>query len=43
MKRLIVSALLSSGVVLAFSWTVGTAHAQEKILGLTSTTFKDGR
>jgi len=43
MKRLIVSALLSSGVVLAFSWTVGTAHAQEKIFGLTSTTFKDGQ
>jgi Raf kinase inhibitor-like YbhB/YbcL family protein len=43
MKRLIARALLASGMVLAFSCAIGTAHAQEKIFGVTSTTFKDGQ
>ena len=43
MKPSIVTALLRGGIVLAFSCAFGTAHAQEKIFGLTSTTFKDGQ
>jgi Raf kinase inhibitor-like YbhB/YbcL family protein len=43
MKRTIVTALLRGGIVLAFSCAFGTAQAQKKIFGVTSTTFKDGQ
>jgi Raf kinase inhibitor-like YbhB/YbcL family protein len=43
MKRTIVTALLRGSIVLAFACAFGTAHAQEKIFGVTSTTFKDGQ
>jgi Raf kinase inhibitor-like YbhB/YbcL family protein len=43
MKRTIVTALLRGGIVLAFSCAFGTVQAQEKIFGVTSTTFKDGQ
>jgi Raf kinase inhibitor-like YbhB/YbcL family protein len=43
MKRTIVTALLRGSIVLAFPCAFGTAQAQEKIFGVTSTTFKDGQ
>ena len=43
MKHLTVGALLSGGAIFAFSCALGTADAQEKFFGLTSTTFKDGQ
>src|SRR5215218_8821715 len=43
MKHLTVGALLSGGAIFAFSCALSTADAQEKIFGLTSTTFKDGQ
>src|SRR6476659_2911713 len=43
MKHLIASTLRSSGIVVAFACAINTAHAAEKIFGLTSTTFKDGQ
>ena len=43
MKRTIVTALLRGSIVLGFACAFDTAHAQEKIFGVTSTTFKDGQ
>jgi Raf kinase inhibitor-like YbhB/YbcL family protein len=43
MNRLIVRAFLSSGMVLGFWCAGGTAQAQQKIFGLSSTTFQDGQ
>src|SRR5438874_8835020 len=43
MRSLIIGALRCCGMILAFSSVVGTAQAQEKLFGLTSTTFKDGQ
>jgi Raf kinase inhibitor-like YbhB/YbcL family protein len=43
MKPSIVTALLRGGIVLAFACALGTVQAQEKIFGVTSTTFKDGQ
>jgi Raf kinase inhibitor-like YbhB/YbcL family protein len=42
-RSIFISALLTSGMALAFSFAVGAAQAQEKIFGLSSTTFKDGQ
>lgn len=43
MNRSIGTGLLGAGIVLALSCAFSTAHAQDKIFGVTSTTFKDGQ
>jgi Raf kinase inhibitor-like YbhB/YbcL family protein len=43
MKRFIATTVLSGGMFLAVFSALGAAHAQQKIFGLSSTTFSDGQ
>ena len=43
MTRFVHRALLASGMIFAFWCVAGSAYAQEKIFGVSSTTFKDGQ